>query len=72
MPTSTAATTLAIPSVVVPQHDVILLDAGICLCSLGMRYLTVKLVECSRVYFLESGSGSLTPLRGVGKCSHFK
>ena len=37
IPTNTALTTLAIPSVVVPQHAVLPLNAGSCLCSLGIR-----------------------------------
>ena len=41
IPANTALTTLAIPSVVVPQHAVIiLLNAGSCLCSLRIRYRT--------------------------------
>ena len=50
---NTALTTLAIPSVVVPQHAVIPLNAESCLCSLGIRYRTGCFFVGSREYSLE-------------------
>ena len=40
LPTNTSLTTLPITSVVAPQHAVIPLNTGSCLCSLGTRYRT--------------------------------
>ena len=54
IPTNTALPTLAIHSVVVPQHAVIPLNAGSCLCSLGISYRTCFFIG-SREY--SSGFG---------------
>ena len=70
IPTNTALTTLEIPSVVVPQHAVIPLNAGSCLCSLGIRYRTGCLFVSSREYSSEFSFFTLT--LGISRYSNFR